>query len=451
MIGGAEADPLSLQVFLERFFGGLRDRGIGYCVLRNYSLLPVDNAGSDIDVLVKPERLEDGIAVLCAIPDISVTGCVRHGHCVSLFVPGVRWSGGDAIQVDFIYKLDWKGLAFLNLDDVLDRAHTLSGRPEIVRVPAAADEAVVSFFSSYLVGGWVKDRYQAGVRETFTAERQTVSDNLEPAFGASLAGRLIDTVIADDRARMLSMLPNLRRTLLFRSMRRAPFHSLGLLADHYGRVLLTRFTPRHVATVSILGPDGAGKSTLLKGLKTRLALIAKPIVVRHLKPDIFFRAHRRSHGLVTDPHGKPPRSALVSALKLVLWVIEMWIDRLFTVRENSPLEIWDRYYHDVLVDPKRYRYRGPMWFVHAIGWLAPKPDLFVILDAPAEVLQKRKQEVPPEETARQRKAYGALARRFEHTVIVDASRPVDMVVSDVAAAIIARLAEKTRRFLGSRT
>jgi hypothetical protein len=40
---------------------------------------------------------------------------------------------------------------------------------------------------------------------------------------------------------------------------------------------------------------------------------------------------------------------------------------------------------------------------------------------------------------------------LEHTVIVDASRPVDMVVSDVAAAIIARLAEKTRRFLGSRT
>ena len=58
--------------------------------------------------------------------------------------------------------------------------------------------------------------------------------------------------------------------------------------------------------------------------------------------------------------------------------------------------------------------------------------------------------VTPEETARQRKAYGALARRFEHTVIVDASRPVDMVVSDVAAAIIARLAEKTQRFLESR-
>ncbi len=88
--------------------------------------------------------------------------------------------------------------------------------------------------------------------------------------------------------------------------------------------------------------------------------------------------------------------------------------------------------------------------VRAIGWFAPKPDLFVILDAPAEVLQKRKREVTPEETDRQRKAYAALADRLERSVVVDADRPVDMVVSDVAAAIIARLAEKTQRFLGSR-
>ncbi len=450
MTGSAEAGPMSLQVFLERFFGGLRDLGIQYCVLRNYALLPADNAGNDIDVLVQPERLEDSIAILCAIPGVAVTGCVRHGHCVSLFVPGARWSGGDAIQIDLLYKLGWKGLAFLNLDDVLDRAHTLSGRAEIVRVPAAADEAIVSFFSSYLVGGWVKDRYQAGVRETFAAERQTVRDNLEPAFGASLAGRLIDTVIADDHAGMLSMLPKLRRTLFFRAMRRAPLHSLGVLADHYGRVLLIRFTPRHVATVSILGPDGAGKSTLLKALRTRLAHTAKPIEVRHLKPDIFFRAHRRSHGVVTDPHGKPPRSALVSALKLVLWALEMWIDWLFTTRSGSDLEIWDRYYHDVLVDPKRYRYRGPMWLVRAIGWFVPSPDLLIFLDAPTEVLRDRKREVAAEETERQRQAYRSLADRLERSVVIDANQPVDMVVSDVAAAIIARLAEKTQRFLESR-
>ncbi len=450
MTGSAGAGPLSLQAFLERFFGGLTDRGIAYCVLRNHSKLPVDNAGTDIDVLVDPERLEDCIDLLRDIPHTTVTGCVRWGHCVSLFVPGARWSGGDAIQVDLIHKLDWKGLAFLPIGDVLNRAYTPPGRAEIVRIPAAADEAVVSFFSSYLVGGWIKERYQAQVRDTFTNERAAVRDNLEPVFGASPADRLIDAVIADDHDGMLSMLPKLRRTLLFRSIRRAPIDSLGVLADHYVRVLLGRFTPRHLNTVSILGPDGAGKSTLLQALRTRLAHTAKPIKVRHLKPDIFFRAHRQSHGIVTDPHGMPPRSVLVSTLKLLLWTLEMWIDRLFTLRYNSPLEIWDRYYHDVLVDPKRYRYRGPMWLVRAIGWFAPKPDLFVILDAPAEVLQKRKREVTLEETDRQRKAYAALADRLERSVVVDANRPVDMVVSDVAAAIIARLAEKTQRFLGSR-
>ena len=59
----------------------------------------------------------------------------------------------------------------------------------------------------------------------------------------------------------------------------------------------------------------------------------------------------------------------------------------------------------MLVDPRRYRYGGAMWLARWVGKIIPKPDLWILLDAPAEVLQKRKQEVPPEETARQRRAY----------------------------------------------
>jgi thymidylate kinase len=438
-----EGQPISLQAFLEHFFGALADRGIGYCVLRNHAKLPADNSGTDIDILVKPERVEECIELLRKFAPAPLTGCARHAHCVSLFVPGVRWSGGEAIQIDLIRQLAWKGLNCISISDVLQRAHTPPGRHEIIRVPAAADEAVVSLFSSYMVGGWIKERYQVQVRETFLREGETIQRNLAPAFGADLANQLVDAVKADDQERMLSMLPKLRRALLFRSMKRAPLATLGLLMDHYGRVLIIRFTPRALGTISILGPDGAGKSSLLEPLRTRLAHTTKPITVRHLKPDIFFRAHRQSHGIVTDPHGKPPRSLFISVLKLVLWAFEIWIDRLFSARSGSDLELWDRYYHDVLVDPKRYRYRGPMWLVRTIGWFVPSPDLLIVLDAPTEVLQARKREVAAEETERQRQVYRALAGQLKRAVVIDADRPVDQVVSDAAVAIIARMAEKT--------
>jgi thymidylate kinase len=57
------------------------------------------------------------------------------------------------------------------------------------------------------------------------------------------------------------------------------------------------------------------------------------------------------------------------------------------------------------------------------------------LDAPAEVLQSRKQEVTLEESARERHAYRDFVQSQREHVIVDASQPLDRVIEDVEDAI----------------
>ena len=448
MSSGANEGPLSLQTFLERLLGGFRERGISYCILRNYAQLPVNNLSNDIDIFVDEDRVEECIRFLSTDIGVTVTGCVRRGFCVNLFIAGVRWRGGDAIQVDYVYRQSWKGLPFLPNYDVLNRARTLPGHRDIIRVPSTVDEAVTSFFASYLIGGWIKEKYQPRVRETFANERETIRHNLEPAFGASLTDKLIDAVIADAHDRMLALLPKLRWTLLYRSVRCAPVTSLCAIASHYGHEVIIRFTAKYLTTVSVLGPDGAGKSAVLRALEPQLANTAKVINVRHLKPDIFFRKRRQSAGPVTDPHGKPPRSTAASLLKFVLWALECWIDRLLTDRSNRTLDIWDRYYHDLLVDPLRYRYGGPMWLARWIGKIVPRPDLWIVFDAPTEVLQARKQEVSFAETARQRQGYLDLARGMNNAVVVDASQPLEKVVGDVIRAIVEFMAERAQRRFG---
>jgi thymidylate kinase len=144
--------------------------------------------------------------------------------------------------------------------------------------------------------------------------------------------------------------------------------------------------------------------------------------------------------IVVDPHGKPPRSALISLAKIFVWLMEEWYAYLFQERK-AELLLCDRYYHDLLVDPIRYRYGGPMSIARLIGTLMPQPRLWVLLDAPAEVLQARKQEVPPEETARQRQAYLSQVKKQRNYVIVDASQPLDKVITDVEHAITAAVIE----------
>jgi thymidylate kinase len=192
--------------------------------------------------------------------------------------------------------------------------------------------------------------------------------------------------------------------------------------------------------IVILGPDGAGKSSVIQGLIGRLEQDGRIVKMRHLKPQILLRRRGAAVMIVVDPHGKPPRSALTSVVKILVWLMEEWYAYLFQ-DDRKTLLICDRYYHDLLVDPLRYRYGGPMGAARLVGKMMPRPRLWLLLDAPAEILQARKQEVPLEETARQRSAYRAFVQCQKDHAIVDAAQPLDKVIADVEHIVIESLIE----------
>lgn len=156
--------------------------------------------------------------------------------------------------------------------------------------------------------------------------------------------------------------------------------------------------------------------------------------MRHLKPRIISPQRGNPGVIVDNPHGKPPRSAVASILKILIWLLEEWCACLFQDDKMSLL-ICDRYYHDLLIDSKRYRYGGPQWIARWVGKLMPQPSMWILLDAPAVVLQARKQEVPLEETARQRLAYLAFVEKQRKYVIVDAAQLLINVIADTEQAI----------------
>ena len=137
---------------------------------------------------------------------------------------------------------------------------------------------------------------------------------------------------------------------------------------------------------------------------------------------------------MSDPHKKPPRSAAVSLAKIVYWLIEEWCARAIESRKGAML-LCDRYYHDLLIDPKRYRYGGPLWAAQTIGHLMPRPNLWILLDAPVEVLQARKQEVTWEESDRQLRGYLSFVKKQQQAVIIDASNPIPQVVEEIVGVI----------------
>lgn len=206
-----------------------------------------------------------------------------------------------------------------------------------------------------------------------------------------------------------------------------------------------------VPWVVLLGPDGSGKSTVLHDLEQMppSPLIAGvQLIYRH--PGFLF-AHRiqvyypngdstDKERPVIDHYAAPPRSTVGSIVKLGIltldWFVGYW-SRVLYQQAKKRLVLFDRHaFLDLRVDPLRYRYSGPPWVVRLLGQLLPKPGAVILLDAPVEVLQSRKQEVSPEEATRQRLAYLKLVKNLPNGYIVDASRPLDQVVADVWQIIL---------------
>ena len=100
----------------------------------------------------------------------------------------------------------------------------------------------------------------------------------------------------------------------------------------------------------------------------------------------------------------------------------------------------DRFYLDLLADPRRYRYGAPLWLASLCFYLFPKPDLTIVLSGDPETLYHRKREVELSEVVRQVEVYESLAgRKGINGRIIDATRSIEEVKVDVWAEVITLL------------
>jgi thymidylate kinase len=159
--------------------------------------------------------------------------------------------------------------------------------------------------------------------------------------------------------------------------------------------------------VVLVGPDGSGKSTLATGLLEELADRFTGTRRFHWRPSILPPAGRfvgHSIGDTTTPHAKTTHGRLLSLLVLLYYWTDFFVGgwtKVSALRRRGQLVVMERGWHDVAVDPRRYRLRVSPRLVFALAEVLPHPDVILVLEAPVEVLRRRKQELPIPELERQ--------------------------------------------------
>jgi thymidylate kinase len=200
--------------------------------------------------------------------------------------------------------------------------------------------------------------------------------------------------------------------------------------------------------VVFLGPDGVGKSTVIAGVQEDLSPAFLKTEYHTFAPSLLPARMQQK----PSPHALPPRGKLASLYKAGWWLICYTIGYMLTIhpaRARSAFVLNHRYLLDAIVDRKRYRYSGPKFLLKLIALVSPGADLVILLSAPPEVIQSRKQEVPFEETARQCREYREVVERLPNGRLIDASVAPEQTIAAVDAAIVQLLRQRIVKRFGS--
>jgi len=114
----------------------------------------------------------------------------------------------------------------------------------------------------------------------------------------------------------------------------------------------------------------------------------------------------------------------------------------YPAKVRSTLVVFDRYYHDMLIDPVRYRLPSTCALPKLLVWMIPQPDLWLILDAPPETLVARKGEITLQAAQELTIKYRALANTLSNAVLINTGAGLEETLAEVVGVVNNHLATR---------
>ena len=109
------------------------------------------------------------------------------------------------------------------------------------------------------------------------------------------------------------------------------------------------------------------------------------------------------------------------------------------------ITIFDRYIYDFVIDPLRSRINLPKWIRVLFSKMVQQPQIVFVLDAPAEVIYSRKQELSIEEIHRQLDEFAKLKRVGKNFYTINANQAPTEMVQDAKGIILEKFCKKINK------
>ena len=407
---------------LRSCFHSLEFAGVSWCLLRR-----IPDAGresGDIDLLVGAGQLDAACNAAASAGFVRVPG---HSHGRSLLryaVAPARWFWlhvVDEISFGPFYRLQTGSEV-----SCLARVQLRAG----VRRLHPADEFWITLLHCLLDKGRIKWEHRHRLQHLV---RDVDDSGPMQSLVTSVcdAGRGADRMVQHVKGGEWNDLERCAPLLLACWLRRGPVRSSpGPL--HRARTAIAyrlRRWHRRGISVALLGPDGAGKTTVADEIVGGFVFPARRVYMGLTGGALRFVHRLRVPGIV-----------LIAQL-IVLWARCLYA---FALKSRGYLVVFDRYAYDAAI-PTPHRLtrmqRASRWVA---GHACPRPNLILVLNAPGEVMYRRKRAYTAAQLEDWRQHFLRLRTRFPDLEVIDATLPLDRVRAEVFERIWRQYAERWR-------
>ncbi|MEX2554368.1 MAG: hypothetical protein WEB06_01905 [Actinomycetota bacterium] len=383
-------------------FDALDAAEVAWCLLRGADRL--DDPDGDVDLLVGPSGIGRAAGALESIGFIEHRAWGYDPHRFFLRAGEDGWTKLDLVD-ELRFGRD-AGARFPALDGALERRRR---EGSLYRL-APADEFWALLMHALLDKPAVEERHRVALRRLAPAAR-----DVPMTGGITDAAAIIDAVQAERWEEAAAWVT---------AQVSAP--SRNGIARSIARRVGWRLPPlgRPGVTVAMLAPDGAGKSTIVDLLVRGFPIPVRPIYM----------------GLYKDPRRKLPPGIGLGARVGLQWTRYA---RAAYHRARGRVVVFDRYTDDAALPTTTRAGRKDRIRRRVLAGALPRPDLILVLDAPAEELLRRKGEHDLERLERDRRHYLAVAQASPRAAVLDATRRPEDVARAASARIWAALAARS--------
>lgn len=429
--------------YLTTFFSTLNERGIRYCVLRNYTCLPQSTGGSDVDMWVHA----DDLRALLNIAFETKKNCGYHLASTYGDATAVKLCfqcEDDGVQFD-IFKgaIYYKNSVFIDGETIIRHTHTYND------ICVMDDEFgnLIAFLKEILNNGKCSEKYLEPVKDNKIFSEDYIRENIRafiPSFAVKLSIFLHRPLIDETIISMFSVEAR-------KALRASPRVSkIGIIGAKIRRIFKR---PGYV--IAVLGTDGSGKSTIINAITPWLdECFHHGVVYNHLRPNaipdlgvVLGKKEAPKKGetpkVNDNPHGLKPSGFVGSLIRWSYYMIDYTFGYLKKVwpkvHTKSNVFIFDRYYYDYYIDQHRLRTSLSHWVLRIGECFVPTPDLTLCLGGDPAKIYERKPETSLEEVTRQTEALRHFCAKRKRAVWIDTTLQPEESIQMAKEAIVKML------------